>query len=618
MSELNYSKYKYEKVWESSDRQKTLYARLFDPKTNTSFIEEVKNPDKYTPKIFKETEKNSPYRSFNHGKNLEQVHIKDRRALRGFLYDYNIEREERKKFDAPPIEYYGDTNVNYEFIRNHWPDSLGCNHDVRVLWIDIETRSGGVEDGVKKQEAFPKPEIAEYTITTIQLYDNVLESFIILGLKPWDGEYKSELGPVKYLHFDSEVQMLEAFLSLLKKLNPTVIAGFNSNMFDLPYLYNRMNNLGLNGKLLSPIGVVKDSSYDFRTKSSKPLKLNTQDKMEYFGIDIEGVYCLDYRDLVLKYGFLGISSYSLHNVAEAYGLEGKVDHSNYSSFDGFYTGDGYIFPETPPEDESELEIYNAQLNYKNNPNPQTKKELDKVTYNHFMDYSIRDVEVMIEIDKKAKLINTAKSIAYICGVNYGDVTGTLKQWQNYIFNDGFKHKNIISLHQQDSDAGAVYKAGFTTSKPGLHKYVLSVDAASMYPNIFQTGNIGADTLVREEDLPDELRQLRSKYFNFFTMKNFAPGGILDTKYDGETNDIIEEKEFFHKIINAPEISEACKKYNVTVSPNGAFYRKDKESASARAMRENIQARYSHKYKGIELEGELEKIKTEMKRRGIEP
>lgn len=604
----------YEKVWESNQKGSPLYARLYNKTLKKSSIEKIQLEGKYIPKLYVETENSSPFVSFNHGKYLEPIHISSRKDLKMIVNENRKQREAAKTAGQEPPELYGDINVNYEFIRKNWKNTLECDHEFRTLWIDIETRSGGEEDGIPKQESFPKPELAEYTITTIQMYDSELKSFIILGLKNWECNYQSDLGGIKYIPYQTEKEMLNAFVMILKRLNPTVIAGFNSNMFDLPYLYNRMNNIGLNGNDLSPIGVVKDSKYDYKSKGQVPLMLKTQDGLEYQGIDIEGLYMMDYRDLVLKYAFLSIPSFSLQSVSEAYGIEGKHKRESfsYTDFDSSYTGKNIIINikdrNEVPEDELELwDILQSG----------DKEAISKMITEEFMHYSIRDVEVMILIEQKAKLLNLVKSIAYITGVNVDDVSGTLKQWQNYVFNENYKQNVILSLHQQEGDAYGDYvryRAGFTTSKPGLHKYVISLDFASLYPNIFIAGNMGADTIVKYKDLPDELKKYsmkdNSNYFSKYGSEK------ISQLYKGEDNDTQEEKTYFWNLLHDKELPVLLKKYNLLMSGNGVFYKRDKEASVAQAMKDNIGRRYDYKYSAIVKAGELEKIKMELKARGI--
>jgi DNA polymerase elongation subunit (family B) len=65
--------------------------------------------------------------------------------------------------------------------------------------------------------------------------------------------------------------MMTAFIKKLHSLEPTFISGWNSDDFDIPYIYNRLKKIGLNPNDLSPFGFVN---------------------MQY-GKDILGYVCID-------------------------------------------------------------------------------------------------------------------------------------------------------------------------------------------------------------------------------------------------------------------------------------------------------------------------------------
>lgn len=605
----------YEHIWLSgAGFKQKLYARLFNTETEQSRIKSFL-VDNYIPPLFIETETDSKFKSFNHGKNLEKVPLAKIKDHKQAIKQVNNERSSLKAAGVSELpQIYGSKSIPFEFIRQHWSNSLECNHDIPVLFIDIETRS---------KNGFPMAHLAEQEIVLIQCYFTTAEQYIVLGTKEWDNPPSH----VKYIKLNSEIELLNAFIKILRKMNPGIITGFNSNGFDLPYIYHRMEKLDLDPNMLSPINKAtnKESRYDARTGGfiETPIKGKSADEMEYFGIIIEGVICLDYRDLVLKYSFLKLPNYKLDTVAKACGLSGKHKRVSfeYMDFDSSYSAKKIKLLITDKEEvpKDELELWTL-INNRN----VLKKDSEEYLYNEeklkhavfqeFCTYGITDVEILVNIDKSARLIETVKIIAYICGVNVDDVQGTLKQWQNYMYTNNSKDNIILSLHQQDVDKNCTYRAGFTASTPGLYNYVFSIDAAGMFPNIFQFANIGADTIISEDNLSQELRDIRLKYLNFYTQENFGDdNGILNIKYGArDANNTIEERNFINHIINSPEIGEYCKKHNVSVTPNGYFYSLEKESSSAKAMRENIGMRYDAKYKAIELAKKAEDIKNDIR------
>ena len=88
--------------------------------------------------------------------------------------------------------------------------------------------------------------------------------------------------------------MLNQFFQKYLEIRPTIISGWNSEFFDIPYLYNRaVRILGPElANLLSPISQVIYSEY----------------KKKH---NIAGVSILDYLTLYRKFSFIQQSSYRL-------------------------------------------------------------------------------------------------------------------------------------------------------------------------------------------------------------------------------------------------------------------------------------------------------------------
>lgn len=639
----NPDRFLYENVFE--DKKLNLHLRIYDKETKKSHIYDLGNSE-YVAPIYSESKTETEFKSFNSGLSLKPRHFKNVFEQKKYI----------KEYSSMGLNLYGYSNRNHFCINEIWSEPLKCDHDFNTLWIDIETESGELFD--PKQEVtikngniskaitveklrkidpevsktlsvfdeelnktvsvfdscyyrvpgFPKSDQVRYKTVMIQLYSTTLKQFIILGIKPWDAKYESSHGDVRYIDCKDELNMYKTFLKIVQKINPTAFNSFNGAVFDYPYIVNRMIKLGLKVQNLSPVGIVETN-----------IKSRTIDKFDYLGVDIKGIYLLDTLELVKKYSFLNIPSFSLDSVAKEFRVQGKVSSASYTTFQGFQSGEGYIFPKEIPEDPDDLLVYNAQVKYRDEPTEENYINMKKVVYNNFVKYSIRDVEVMLNIEGVAKVMQTAKLLAYTCGCNVNDVTGTLKQWTSYVSAKTSKDNIILSLKQMNADNDIVYKAGWTSSKPGkIHKWVVSFDFASLYPSVYQAFNVGADTIVT--DIPEEMKPFL-EHFDYYTKENFEPGvGKLDLKYKGETNDLTEETEYFNKIknleIDGVKFSTLLKKYNYGVVPQGVLYDNNKQSFMSRAMEDNVKRRYAAKYEGIRLAGELEKIKAVMSERGL--
>ena len=80
-------------------------------------------------------------------------------------------------------------------------------------------------------------------ITSISLYDATAKKYYCLIL-----DEKKQLQPInendkQVVPCGSEEQLLSLFLDLWESVDPTIITGWNSGFFDVPYLYYRLCNV---------------------------------------------------------------------------------------------------------------------------------------------------------------------------------------------------------------------------------------------------------------------------------------------------------------------------------------------------------------------------------------
>ncbi|QPX62982.1 putative DNA polymerase [Campylobacter phage F336] len=265
---------------------------------------------------------------------------------------------------------YGNINRPQKYIRENFKD-IDCNHEFRTQYLDIETRA---------INGYAKPSNPTEEISLIQVYDNYLNKFIIFGTKDLNIDLQSDIGEVIYKKCDNEIQMLKKYLTFVVKTNPTIIAGFNSNLFDIPYIVNRMIHLGIDDYVeLSPIKAITHK------------KMKTNDDIEYDGVKIEGIIQLDLRDLYIKYTTQKPSRFSLDEI-------------------------------------SKLELGDTKVNYDG-----SIEDLYK-DFNKFVSYGLKDVELLIKLERKLKLLKVCQLVAYKCGVNADEVSGTLMQWASLMYN----------------------------------------------------------------------------------------------------------------------------------------------------------------------------------------
>jgi hypothetical protein len=164
----------------------------------------------------------------------------------------------------------------------------------REMFFDIE-----IEMGEALTEEYIKS--APKKVTSIAWYDKQLDWWGILILDP-KGQLKhtkarnKEIIPVK-----TEDALLTKFLEIIREIDPDILVGYNSDYFDIPYLYYRMCNvLGSEyAKFLSPIGYVREITWS----------------TDQF-IQIAGLESLDYMKLHKKYSWEDEPSWKLDSIGE--------------------------------------------------------------------------------------------------------------------------------------------------------------------------------------------------------------------------------------------------------------------------------------------------------------
>ena len=130
---------------------------------------------------------------------------------------------------------------------------------------------------------------------------------------------------------------------------------------------------------------------------------------EQVGYEIVGIQQADYLELFKKFG------YSYGN-QESF----KLDHI------------GYVV------------LGDNKLSYEEHGSLHT---LYKNDHQKFIDYNIKDVQLVDRIDQKMGLISLALTMAYKGGVNVGDTMGTTTIWESIIYRR-LLSKNIISPLKQ--------------------------------------------------------------------------------------------------------------------------------------------------------------------------
>jgi DNA polymerase elongation subunit (family B) len=409
---------------------------------------------------------------------------------------------------------------------------------------------------------------ANAEITSIALIDaNTSEKtcFII------DRENKiqsTSIGDKHIVSCPDENSLLKKFLSKWEQLDPTICIGYNSDFFDIPYLtYRIKKRLGDEVYRLSPIGKIDENP----NNPNNPIKIGL-------------VNCLDFMLLLKKYIAKEESSYKLNDVGLKYAKLGKIE----------YNGNlDTLFAEDP----------------------------DK-----FIDYNIRDVEILVALEDKLKFIELTVLISHLCHTPYESI------YYNTTLNEGailtyLKRKDIIApnkptttnpsikeleigdhvVHQRGTatlegiiysmDRNTVivknmsnryvernirtikkkdsYAGGYLLDPvPGLYSNLSDLDFTSLYPSIIKSLNLGVETLVGRIVTKNNYEQDNS----LEKLKLRDPEEIIHIQKLNRHNYILKDGK-----ITLQGLIDLIEKNKWTISASGAMYRTDKKSIACEVL-----------------------------------
>lgn len=379
----------------------------------------------------------------------------------------------------------------------------------------------------------------------------------------------------------SEKILLSKFLDKWEEIDPTIAVGFNSDFFDIPYLYYRIKKvLGDDVYRLSPIGKIDENPY----QPESPIKIGL-------------VNCLDFMLLLKKYIMKEEPSYKLGDIGVKYAKLGKIE-------------------------------YNGSLD-----------RLFKEDPNKFIEYNLRDVEIIEALEDKLKFIQLTILISHLChtpyesiyyntALNEGAILTYLKRKnivapnkptttnpsikelevgdhiihqrgtptiEGYIYSidkynvtiktlsNQFIQRNLKTVKKKDSYAGG-YLLDIT---PGVYNWLSDFDYSSLYPSIIRSLNLSIETLIGRIKIPN---QNYNTWCSLIELQEMNPDEILTIeRFNKKTYTITEGKTTVKKLFNL------IKENKYIISANGTIYDSDKKSIVAEILSDWFELRKEYKF-----------------------
>lgn len=336
--------------------------------------------------------------------------------------------------DVEGFKVYGMNNYTLQYISKEYSGDIDFDIDQIRIWnIDIE---------VDSKDGFPKPEDAKGIINAITIRDSITQKYIVWGI----GDFKTDRKDIEYRQFGKESELLKDFLAQWKVTTPNVITGWNVEGFDIPYLINRY------ARIFS-VATAKEFSPWKRVNERKVKMQFGKEQTKY---DIYGVSVVDYLALYKKFTYTAQESY-------------KLDHIAY------------------------VELNDRKLSYEEEG---SLHNLARVDYQKFIEYNVKDVEIVQRLDDKMKLLELVFTMAYDAHITFNDVFSPVKTWDAIIYN--YLRKDNLVIPPQIHTGGAKYAGAFVKDPiRGFHDWVVSFDLASLYPHLIMQFNVSPETLTSE-------------------------------------------------------------------------------------------------------------------------
>lgn len=444
--------------------------------------------------------------------------------------------------------FESDVNEHTRTLIDVYSDTDEPSKNIVTLTFDIE---------VEMESGLPDTKLAENELTAIGGYDTKTKQYWVLVMDKEGQMQPKKTDKAFVLPFTSEKELALKFLDIYEKIDPDIITGWNTNYFDVPYIYNRIKRL-VGEKHANRLSKIGEVSYN-----------KNQDKYTFAGVS-----SLDYLHLYKKFTYSELPNYRLDTVAQ-------------------------------------MELGKGKIEYDGNLDILFSEDIDK-----FIEYNLVDVELVVEMDEKLQFIDLARAICHVGHVPYEDIAYSSKYLEGALLtylrkrnlvapnkpkklnmelvngrsgdnmlyvnklDESIPNSGGIKIHKSASSKISLHyiavdrpKNAFILSEkltenlePGLevtldftgayvkdpirgkYDWVYDLDLTSLYPSIIMTLNISPESKVMKIDE--------------FDIKKFVKKEQDEFKIGDKTI----SNENLHKMIDDNHLS---------VSSNGVIYRQDK-------------------------------------------
>lgn len=464
----------------------------------------------------------------SHGDNAEYRGIRKEKLAPVQQGSIKEAREYIKLYeDVANYPIFGNTNWWAQFIQEKYTGDI--NWDLSKLVVanlDIEVLIRDPDSPGKNPLDNPIDAVNRVTAITVE----VNNKYTVFGSKHYEGTPPLN---ARHIHYQTEKELLYGFLQFWREIEPDIVTGWNIKGFDIPYLVGRIRDK-LGGDMLQYMGPTA-AKYTKRVVNIR--EFNNGDG---FDLSILGLSIMDYLEMYKKFTYKMRERYSLDFIAYVELGHKKLDYSEYGNLDALY-----------------------EQNYKK-----------------YIDYNIKDTELIRRLDNKLNLMMLVMTLTYMCHIRHEDVFSQVRMWDTLIYNK-LLEENVVIPPKGSFSKDEKYEGAYVREPDiGMHDWVVSFDLNSLYPHLIMQYNISPEMLVdRETD--DKL---------MFSIDDLVKG-TADTSF--------------------------LKEENLSMTANKAFFHRDEQGFLAGMMEHLYDQRKVIKKKMLAAEADVETIKGILKERGVD-
>lgn len=193
-------------------------------------------------------------------------------------------------------------------------------------------------------------------------------------------------------------------------------------------------------------------------------------------------------------------------------------------------------------------------------------ELYHKNFQLFIEYNVRDITLIPELEEEKRFLEQAYGLAFDAKVNFNDALTTVRMWDVKIHNFLMDQKIVVPPRKNTNELPNIPGGYVKDPVPGKYKWVVSFDYTSLYPMLIQHYNISPDTFAG-------------------TVEYIGPEVAVNGGYR--------------------QYSEMLVEKNVSITPNGCLFSRNKQGFLAALMNKTFAQRKQFKDQMLEVKRERE-------------